>query len=112
RVTDPLRLSEIDEEQGQAFRPLRALLERRGPRDEHHEVALLDAGDEDLAAPDPVSVAVPFRERRDACEIAPGVRLREGEALHPQIAAREVGQVLLPDWVGREPGDEEGQVVL
>src|SRR5207237_3873397 len=48
-VLDPLRLSEIDEEQAQAFRPLRARLKRRGPRDEHHEVALLDAGDEDLA---------------------------------------------------------------
>ncbi len=48
-VLDPLRLPEVHEEEAQPLRPLRALGHGGRAGDEHHEVALLDPGDEDLA---------------------------------------------------------------
>src|SRR5438552_3437520 len=75
---DPLRLPEVDEEEAQPFRPLRAVSMRCRARDEHHEVALLDPGDEDLVAPNPIAVAPSFRDGRDPREVGSRVRLREG----------------------------------
>src|SRR5207245_8092653 len=54
RAFDPLRRPEVDEEEAQALRSLRALPARRRAGDEQHEAALLDPGNEDLVAPDPI----------------------------------------------------------
>src|SRR5947199_6735610 len=43
---DPLRLPKVDEEEAQPLRPLRALPAGCRACDEHHEVTLLDPGDE------------------------------------------------------------------
>src|SRR5437667_263738 len=88
-------------------RPLRALPAGRRACDEDHEVALLDAGDEDLVAPDPIAIAPSFRDGRDPREVGSGVRLREGEALHPQLALGQARKDLAPDRLGGKARHEE-----
>ena len=112
RPLDPLRLAKVDKEQGE---PLRRFRPHRGGRragDEDHQVALLDPGDEHLPPPDSVDISRPVRRRRDPREVAPRVRFREGEALHPQLAAGEGGQVCPSERLRGEAGEEEGEVVL
>src|SRR5881296_620501 len=109
---DPLRLPKVDEEEAQPLRPLRALPAGCRACDEHHEVALLDAGDEDLVAPNPIAVALSFRDGRNSREVGSRVRLREGEALHSQLAAGQVWKVLPPGRVGGESRHEKRKVEL
>src|SRR6266550_6507015 len=112
RPFDPLRFPEVDEEEAETVRSLRALFEGRRPRDEDHQIALLDAGDENLVASDPVPIALALRNGRDASQVAARVGLGQGEALHAKIAAGEGGQVRPLDAVGGEAGHEEGEVIL
>src|SRR5437773_2934910 len=112
RAIDSLRLPEIDQEKAQPVRPIRAVGTRCRPRDEHHEVTLLDPGNEDLVAPNPIAVALSFRDGRNSREVGSRVRLREGEALHSQLAAGQVGKVLPPDRVGGESRHEKRKVEL
>src|SRR5437867_11962647 len=103
----PLRLPKVDQVEAQALRPLRALPAGRRACDEHHEVTLLDAGDEDLVAPDPIAIAPSFRDGRDPREVGSRVRLREGEALHPQLALGQARKDLAPDRLGGKARHEE-----
>ncbi len=67
--------------------------ERRGAREQDHQVRMLDARDPDLLAVDDVAVALPHGGGLDLRRVGAGRRLGHGHRLQAQLAARDLRQV-------------------
>ncbi len=85
--------AQIDEEDGEAFRLARDLRQRRGAREQQHQVGVLHARDPDLLAVDDVAVAAALGERLDFGGVRAGGGLGDGERLQAQFAGRDCRQV-------------------
>ena len=78
-------------------------VERRRPREQDHEVRVLDARDPDLLPVDDVAVALFYRGGPDLGGVGPGGRFGDAHRLQPQLATRDLRQVCLLLRLGAVP---------
>ena len=87
--------AQVHEKDGEPIGLLSHVGERRGAREQEHQVGVLHAGDPHLLPVHDVPVAAAFRERSHVRGVAAGRRLGDGERLQPQLARRDLRQVAL-----------------
>ena len=88
REAGPSALAQIDQENREAFGFLLHLGQRRGARQQQHQVGMLHARDPDFLAVDDVAVAPPLGEGLDLGGVGAGGGLGDGERLQAQFAGR------------------------
>ena len=92
----PARLADVDQEHREAFGALLHLLDRRGAREQQHQVGVQRARGPHLLAVDDVAVvALLHGAGLELGGVGAGGRLGDAEGLQPQLAARDARQVAL-----------------
>jgi hypothetical protein len=88
-------LAQVDQEHRKPFGLFRDFGERRGARQEEHQVGMLDTRNPHLLTIDDVAVAAPVGEGADFGGVGTGGGFGHGEGLQPQLARRDLRKVAL-----------------